>query len=728
MQIRRKTGFFALFLIAAFSLVACGGGGGGDSAPPVPTSTTVAATGISLHTAILNGTVNPHAQATNAWFEWGTDSALLIPTLTTAQPIGAGSVDNSVSATITGLALGTTYYYRVAAQNASGTEKGAIASFTTALPNSPPSVTTNAATSLTISGAVLNGTVNPNELATTAVFEWGTDSNLTTFTSTLSQSLGAGTTSVAITASLTALTPGATYYFRVAATNSAGTTKGLIASFTPVAQAPTVSTGAATSVSTSGATLHGTVNPNGLAVTDAHFEYGTDSNLATFISTGAQTLAAGFTGQAVTSTLSGLTPGVTYYFRVAGTNSSGTTKGLIVSFVTNAQAPTVATAAADNTSATGATLHGTVNPNGLAVSNAHFEYGTDSSLVTFTSTSTQTLAAGLTDQAITAPLTALTPGVTYYFRVAATNSVGTSKGLILSFSTPQNPPPAAVAHFNETVWIADSNGGTTGYLGSTEVTLDGSASYDDFGTITSYEWTQIGGTNIVTISNPTSATTAFTAPAVAYGTSDNLVFQLKVTDNRGLSGTDNIWKNVKWGFHDDFSTDTTGKYNQYQTLGNPATFTYDNGGKRATVQGGDNAGITFSKELKILPEDIQLYTNTGMFSLDFNPVAQFGSGGNIKVRLLDTPDTYYEFSTNPALVKKVRIGVVVDSAAFPFPYSQGGTESIKITFSPGITTFEAFGGTVSLTANEFGINVVYFEVETNQQNAYFDNIKLEAAP
>ena len=406
---RHATGYFALFLFILLLSLGCGGGGGSgeNNPPPSPTTTTAAATGISLHIATLNGTVNPHAQATNAWFEWGMDNALVNPTLTTAQAIGAGSADNSVTAPITGLTLGTTYFYRVAATNASGTQKGAVTSFTTALPNSPPSVITNAATSVAISGGVLNGTVNPNELATTAVFEWGTDSNLTSFTSTTTQSLGAATTSVAITASLTNLTPGTTYYFRVAATNPAGTTKGSIASFTAVAQAPTVSTAAATSVTIDGVTLNGTVNPNGLAVSDYHFEYGTDSNLATVTSTSAQTLAAGYTGQAITASLSGLIPGTTYYFRVVATNPAGTSNGLIVSFITVAQAPTVSTAAATSITTSGVTLNGTVNPNGLAVSDYHFEYGTDSNLATFTSTSAQTLAAGYTGQAITASLSGL---------------------------------------------------------------------------------------------------------------------------------------------------------------------------------------------------------------------------------------------------------------------------------------------------------------------------------
>ena len=172
MIFRRNTGFLVLSLLTAFFLSACGGGGS-DAPPPPPTSTTAAATGISLHTATLNGTVNPHAQATTALFEWGTDSALAAPTLTAAQPVGSGSADNTVSATTLNLTLGTTYYYRVAATNASGTQKGTIASFTTALPNSPPTVTTEAATSVTISSATLNGTVIPNELATSAAFEWG---------------------------------------------------------------------------------------------------------------------------------------------------------------------------------------------------------------------------------------------------------------------------------------------------------------------------------------------------------------------------------------------------------------------------------------------------------------------------------------------------------------------------------------------------------------------------
>jgi hypothetical protein len=41
---------------------------------------------------------------------------------------------------------------------------------------------------------------------------------------------------------------------------------------------------------------------------------------------------------------------------------------------------------------------------------------------------------------------------------------------------------------------------------------------------------------------------------------------------------------------------------------------------------------------------------------------------------------------------------------------------------------EAFGQTIDLTANQSGISVSSFEVLTGQQDAYYDNIKLEAHP
>jgi hypothetical protein len=93
-------------------------------------------------------------------------------------------------------------------------------------------VVTNAATSVGAIVATLNGSVTPNGLETAAWFEYGTDPTLTTSTSTSSQSLGSGTASMAVNATLSGLSTAITYYFRVAASNSEGTTRGSILSFT----------------------------------------------------------------------------------------------------------------------------------------------------------------------------------------------------------------------------------------------------------------------------------------------------------------------------------------------------------------------------------------------------------------------------------------------------------------------------------------------------------------
>ena len=164
------------------------------------------------------------------------------------------------------------------------------------------------------------------------------------------------------------------------------------------------------------------------------------------------------------------------------------------------------------------------------------------------------MGSGTTGQALSAPVAALTAATRYYFRVSATNSAGTTKGSIVLFDTLQNPPPVANAGPDNTV-----------FMGQT-VTLNGSGSSDAFGTITSYQWTQIAGPSVGALDNTDPIRPKFTAPAVTYPAQD-LQFLLTVTDNRGLSGTDNVTITANWGFFDDFSTNTIGTYTVTQTVG-----------------------------------------------------------------------------------------------------------------------------------------------------------------
>ena len=74
-------------------------------------------------------------------------------------------------------------------------------------------------------------------------------------------------------ANLSGLTPAKTYYYRVTATNSNGTVTGSQGTFTTPARAPITGVTAATGLSTSTATLNGTVDPGG-ASADWQFDYG----------------------------------------------------------------------------------------------------------------------------------------------------------------------------------------------------------------------------------------------------------------------------------------------------------------------------------------------------------------------------------------------------------------------------------------------------------------------
>jgi hypothetical protein len=104
-----------------------------------------------------------------------------------------------------------------------------VLKFTGTTGSAPTTVTQNA-TNVTSTSASLNGTVNPNDLSTDVIFEYGTSTaygNLVTATpSTITGNLNVG-----VTANITGLQPNTTYHYRVTATNSVGSTSGADATF-----------------------------------------------------------------------------------------------------------------------------------------------------------------------------------------------------------------------------------------------------------------------------------------------------------------------------------------------------------------------------------------------------------------------------------------------------------------------------------------------------------------
>ena len=174
-----------------------------------------------------------------------------------------------------------------------------------------PTVASQPASAVTGTNATLNGTVNPNGSSTAAWFQWGTTANYGNLTAMTD--MGSGTNALALSVPLAGLTPGVTYHFRVAATNTYGTVFGTDQAFATLGP-PQVWTWSATAVGTNAATLNGTVNPDGYP-TAAWFQWGTTTNFGNL--TSVTDVGSGTTTLPLSVPLAGLSPGVTYHFRVA---------------------------------------------------------------------------------------------------------------------------------------------------------------------------------------------------------------------------------------------------------------------------------------------------------------------------------------------------------------------------------------------------------------------------
>ena len=138
----------------------------------------------------------------------------------------------TVSAPLSGLSAGTTYHYRLVANNADGGATGSDQTFTTsatiASPSRPTASTGNARAVHEVS-AKLAGRINANGLATTYHFEYG---KTTAYgSSTATATLPASGTTAGVSARLTGLKTGTTYHYRLVASNADGTTAGADATF-----------------------------------------------------------------------------------------------------------------------------------------------------------------------------------------------------------------------------------------------------------------------------------------------------------------------------------------------------------------------------------------------------------------------------------------------------------------------------------------------------------------
>lgn len=188
-------------------------------------ATTNAATAVTSTGATVNGTVNPNGQATTYAFEWGLTASYGNEAPSPSASAGAGTADVPVSVALGGLASGTLYHFRVIASSASGVVTGADETFTTAgSPPTPATVTTDSASNVTATSAVLNGSVVPGETPTTCSFAYGPTTSYGSLTT--AQPVAAGTTSVAMKATINGLASATGFRYQLVCNSATGAVSG----------------------------------------------------------------------------------------------------------------------------------------------------------------------------------------------------------------------------------------------------------------------------------------------------------------------------------------------------------------------------------------------------------------------------------------------------------------------------------------------------------------------
>ncbi len=243
------------------------------------------------------------------------------------------------------------------------------------------------------------------------------------------------------------------------------------------AQMPTVVTYSVSNITANTANCGGNVTDEGYGMVTARGVCWSTSQIPT-VSDNYTTNGSGTGG--FSSSLTGLTPGTTYYVRAYATNSAGTAYGEERSFTTSAVSPTVTTDGITNITSSSASCGGNVTYSGGASVIARgvcWSRFPNPTTATGGSSSHTTDGSGL--GGFTSEITGLYRGTTYYVRAYATNYDGTTYhtayGEERTFTTSAVTPTVTtteISPYSITMFSADC-GGTVTDDGGASVTIRG---------------------------------------------------------------------------------------------------------------------------------------------------------------------------------------------------------------------------------------------------------------
>ncbi|GAM10888.1 bacillopeptidase F precursor [Geobacter sp. OR-1] len=272
---------------------------------------------------------------------------------------------------------------------------------------------------------------------------------------------------------IASLSPATTYYVQAYATNSVGTSYGGVVNFATNADAPTVSTQAASAIAATSATGNGTITAtNGVNATTRGVIYYAYTNTDKIIGDAGVTNVSengNFGTGAFTASQTSLSVNTQYNTRAYAVNAIGTGYGARVAFWTLANVPAAPTV--NNPTATTLDVSVNVNSNPSGTEFTIQETGTGNYVQ-----ADGTLGAGAVWQTAatwgTKTVTGLTTGSTYTFQVKARNggSTETSFGATASGTPVAAPTVTTQAASSISATAATGNGNITATNGANATT------------------------------------------------------------------------------------------------------------------------------------------------------------------------------------------------------------------------------------------------------------------